>query len=512
MTALNGPWLTFSMLIPFGGALYAALVQDRQHNRKVCIGLSAATLSATLAAWINLLWMGSNSAADPWDPGLLWFKRPLWQIDLLTAPLMSIAVLLDAATAFLTLRTKLPRYSFARSLFSLGLWLAMFAAAEPWGVVLLLIAGTVPPLLELRARQESIVLYAVHMGAFALALVTGQWLLDSSARNEPSTLGILCLLFAVWIRNGCVPFHLWMVELFAQATFGTALLFATRMAGAYAAVRLLLPTAPVWALKAMGLLAAVTALYAAGMLFVQHDSRRFFAYLFISQSALILVGLQIATPLSLTGALSLWLSDILALGGFGLVLRSVEARTGRLDLTNYHGWYDQLPMLGALFLVTGLASVGFPGTFGFAGAELLVESAVETNVFFGLAVVFAAALTGIAVVQAYFRIFTGKPSTTPLELRGRWVETVTVVTLTLLILGGGMWPQPGIQIRYHAALMLLDSRTQRQTSASHELKAPSPPEWPTPLVSPLESFFPKSGGTHTQSTVQGNYRMEQKNG
>ncbi len=63
-------------------------------------------------------------------------------------------------------------------------------------------------------------------------------------------------------------------------------------------------------------------------------------------------------------------------------------------------------MLAVCFLVTGLASVGFPGTLGFVASELLVEGAIEASLLTGIGVVTAAALHGIAIVRAYFRLFT----------------------------------------------------------------------------------------------------------
>ena len=81
---------------------------------------------------------------------------------------------------------------------------------------------------------------------------------------------------------------------------------------------------------------------------------------------------------------------ILSLGGFGLTLRALEARFGRLSLTDFHGLYEHSPTLAVCFLLTGLASVGFPGTLGFISTELLVDSAVEANPSVGIAVVAAA--------------------------------------------------------------------------------------------------------------------------
>ena len=66
-----------------------------------------------------------------------------------------------------------------------------------------------------------------------------------------------------------------------------------------------------------------------------------------------------------------------------------------------------MPTLASLFLLTGLASIGFPGTTGFIGTELLIEGAVDVYPYVGMAVVAAAALNGIAILQVYFRVFTG---------------------------------------------------------------------------------------------------------
>ena len=158
----------------------------------------------------------------------------------------------------------------------------------------------------------------------------------------------------------------------------------------YAAVRLVLPIAPDWVLRRMGLVSLATAVYAAGMALVQREARRFFCYIFLSHSALVLVGWKSLTPIGLTGALCVWLSVGLSLAGFGLTLRALEARHGRLSLDRVSRRVRAHPALAVCFLLTGLASVGFPGTFGFVGTELLVDGAVEAYPYVGIAVVVAA--------------------------------------------------------------------------------------------------------------------------
>ncbi len=263
---------------------------------------------------------------------------------------------------------------------------------------------------------------------------------------------------AILVRCGTVPAHCWVTDWFEHTSFGIAMLFVTPLAGVYAAVRLVLPIAPDWVLQSIGLASLVTAVYAAGMAVIQRDCRRLFANLFLSHASLVLVGLELHTEISLTASLCLWFSVILSLGGFGLTIRAMEARFGRLSLTEYQGLYQHSPALAVCFLLTGLACVGFPGTLGFISTELLVDSAVEVSPYVGIAVVTAAALNGIAVVRAYLLIFTGARhhSTVLLGIGDR--ERFAVLTFSALILGGGFFPQPGVSTRHRAAATILAER------------------------------------------------------
>jgi NADH-quinone oxidoreductase subunit M len=185
--------------------------------------------------------------------------------------------------------------------------------------------------------------------------------------------------------------------------------------------------------------------------------------------------METATPIGLTGALSLWLSVGLSLTGFGLVMRCVESRIGRISLADYQGLYQHIPTLAALFLLTGLASIGFPGTIGFVGLELLVEGTVQAEPFEGAWVVVVTALNGLAVMHAYFRIFTGKIHVSSVELGTLRAEKASVLVLTLLILGGGLYPQPGITTLYHAAAGLAKSRNEKigvPVPHAHDHEAP----------------------------------------
>jgi NADH-quinone oxidoreductase subunit M len=357
-------------------------------------------------------------------------------------------------------------------------------------------------------------------------LIAGQAILAMGEVSAMlSTVGVVLLAAAVLMRSGAFPLHLWIPDLFDRATFGTALMFVTPMVGAYAALRLVVPIAPDWVLHVIALMSLFTAVYMAGLALVQREARRFFSYLFLSHSSMVLLGLVLATPIALAGGLLVWLSVGVGLAGFGLTLRSIEARTGRLSLTEYHGLYEHTPMLAAFFLLTGLACVGFPGTFGFIGTELLVEGAIDAFPLVGGAVVLAMALNSIAVVQTYFRVFTGTRHVASISLRSRLPERLSVLALTALILGAGVFPQPGVTSRFHAAegfvrsRQALKNRPQRppETAATNPPRLGTEPPFGERLAAlPFDERLPfrspapavqQAGGLHDAGATSGNVRV-----
>ncbi len=472
MSELHLPWLELSVLIPLVGAIAVIFIRDADRARRFTIAVSTLALLGTLGEWFDFATLKTFEAHDHWDIFRLLFHRDVFIVDELSAPLLPLGALLYLAVVLTTLRTKASRFSFSGTLFSEAILLATLACRSPWSIILLLTVSIIPPWLELRRRNACPRVFVFHMGLSTALLVLGQLLTGNlEASNSPPLIGGCLLTAGALIRCGVFPLHCWITDLFEKATFGTALLFITPMTGAYAVMRLVFPIAPAWALQSIALVSLLTALYSAGMALVQKDTRRFFCYLFLSHSSLVLVGLELVTPVGLTGGLCVWLSVGISLLGFGIALRSVEARQGRLELDTFHGLFTHTPFLAGMFLITGLSSIGFPGTVGFIGTELLVEGAIEVYPIVGLAVVAAAALNSVAVVRAYFHVFNGTEHRASVSLRCRPSERITILILTALIFGGGLIPQPGVASRHHAAEELLRHRLTTPTALTPEQRA-----------------------------------------
>ncbi len=469
MNFLQVPWLEIAIVVALLGA--GAVGTMRHPSRAYAWGLSfmgAAFLASALAALgFYLRVEESPVAAWSFQPAL--FGRRLFTIDELSAPLVPAVALLHFLTALATARTKMRRFSLSWSLTAEAIRLATFSCTEPWVLIGLLAACTVPPYIELVNRGKPTRVFLLHISLYVGLLVAGWAAVESAGDGPAPAWAAVPLMAAVLIRCGAVPAHCWLTDWFEHASFGNALLFVVPLVGVDAAIRLVLPVAPDWVLHAISFLSLVTAVYAAGMAVVQSEVRRFFAYLFLSHTSLVLVGLELLTSVALTGALCLWFSVILSLGGFGLTLRALEARFGRLGLGDYHGLYEHSPTLAVCFLVTGLASVGFPGTIGFVAADMLVDGAVGASLYVGVGVIAAAALNGIAVVRAYFLLFTGTRHSSTVSLGITLRERLAVLTFAGLILGCGLFPQRGVLTRERAAEeILLERRGQAGQNQADE--------------------------------------------
>jgi NADH-quinone oxidoreductase subunit M len=441
-----------------GGAAWVRQQQDMARAYLAAVVSAMVVLLLVCAAEVDFRLVEQPGVAV--DPLSRWLGWPILALDALNSLLLPYAALLSLLLLVAAPRVNMKQFSLARTLVSEAIVLATLSCREPSLIAALLIGGILPTWLELRGRinfgsGQGLRVFSAYMAVCTASLVLG----GAFAGTASMGMGMWCVATAILIRQGLVPFHSWVPELFEAATLGTALAFVAPMVSAYALIRMVVPVAPDWFLHGFGVLAMCTALYSAGMTLVQRDARRLFCYLLMSHSALVCVGLGSRNAIALTGGLCLWLSSGLALTGFGLTIWWLEARRGRLSLTGLHGGYEHTPLLAGCFLLTGLGSVGFPGTLGFVGAELMVDGSVQAYPVIGLGVVFAAALNGIAVVQAYFTLFTGRHHVSMLNLRMRVRERIAILVLAALLLIGGLLPQSLIISRYTAATTIFNDET-----------------------------------------------------
>ena len=468
MTRLEFPWLMTILAVPAAVSLIGTFRMDAERFRRLSLAASCFLFILSVGTLWNTGPFGGTSLTDPWDPFALILGTPVFRIDDLSGLLVPFAALLWILAVGVAPRMALDRYGLRRTALATLTTVAVFLTESApllvalWTLsVVILLRGLVAGGYR-RALRVAAVFLSASVMLLAVGVTVSRW---EVGMEGSSWLGSVCILLAVMIRKGIFPLHAWLPETFEHGRIGPVVLFSAPQIGAYVAIVLLVPRAPDGLLTVTGLLALGTGMYGALAAVAQRDARRAFGYLFISQSALVLAGLECVSVEGLTGGLSLWLSSGIAFAALARCLSVLEARRGRLSLDRYNGGYERMPLLASSFLVTALAAVGFPGTIGFIGHDLLVSGTVAQYPRTGFLVVVATSFGALALIRIYFALFCGRLDTgTHLRLRTR--EVVLFASFSTLLLITGLAPGPILSSRAVAAERILSLRENRSDAKS----------------------------------------------
>ena len=483
-------WLSGLLGPPLAAALLSGT--DRNPRRIRTFALGCAIVSCVASALVPFVpELASLCVHWPWQTG--WLLGPsLLRMSVLSRLLLSLPPILWLVTVAATPSARLDRAGLGRTAAATWLGSLAFLTQSPlllaacWSASSLLFVWGVSPGTHPRTTR---VLATYHLVA-VLLLVLGLGLAMESKDNRQ--MGLYLMIAAILIRKGILPFHAWIPEAFDQARIGPTVLFSAPQLGTYVAAVLVLPQASADMLRTVAVLSLITAVYGAALALAQADARRALGYLFVSQSALVLAGLDCTSTEALTGALVLWVSSALAFTGLARTVLALEARRGRLRLTTHHGGFDQMPLLAASFLLFGLACSGFPGTLGFVGQEMLIDGAVGSFPALGFLTVAATALTGLAVLRMYFALFCGSSGAgvaTPLRAR----EALIFAGVAAALVGSGVLPGAVVELGRDASRQLLQRRSD--TSRARSVTGPqgTPSRWKLPITHPPPNSASEDG-------------------
>jgi NADH-quinone oxidoreductase subunit M len=485
---MNDAWLWVAGLVALPGLVIGVsfLRVDVERLRRLAVASAVSMLLAALVIVGSppLRALSIRTSALSWVPG----GEALIRIDTLSAVLLPFAAGLWFLTVAVTPRASLDRGGLRRTALATLITLASFLTESAVVLLLLSVASVWTFLSALAdpAHQYQRRIVAVYLGFSTLLFGIGVALvIGPGARGTMlDAVGMWLIVVAALVRKGIVPFHAWVPEVFDHGRLGPAILFSAPQVGAYITVVLIVPRASPDMLRMIAILALGTAVYGAALALVQTSARRACGYLFMSQSALVMAGLDCTSVSALAGGLLVWLSAGWAFAGLARSVLLLEARRGRLDLTTYHGGYDRMPVLAISFLFMGLACTGFPGTLGFVGQEFLVDGAVDAFPVMGFAVVIASALTGLAVLRMYFSLFCGRSDAlaqSGLRLGLTRREAWTFVALVIALVGFGVAPRPLVNSRFAASNDILRLRQMRMLGGETARQG-TPPDIPRVLV------------------------------
>ena len=452
---MTGLWLLGLLPILVGFAL--AGTRDPARAWGVAVGVGAAVLAASLglAGW---MWVsgGDGTVHDTWIPafgvdrlsvGLLPFVAGLGLATLAMRPPsartprhLGAHLVTDGALLLLFLSTSLDALVPA--------WIASFGGAlgrrhEP-GV------SRRPLVFALVASSAPLV------AAWALLAAAGAPRDLAALDGAALTPGVRAVVYglvvlAAAVRTGVFPFKTWQLSAISRTALGVPLVLVAARPGAFLLLRVAEPLAPALHDAASPIGAALgvfTALYGGLLGLAQRDLRRVLGALAVSHSGLIFAGLFSPNAIGLAGVRVQWINVGLALVGLALVVQALEARVGREGLDRARGLLSRLPGLATAWLHFGVCAVGFPGTPGFVGEDLLVQGLWEVSPALAVGALVATGLNGIVLMMAFYRVFLGAPTVearSAMRLQSR--ERRVLAPLLLLLMALGLAPGHFVAVR-----------------------------------------------------------------
>ena len=288
---------------------------------------------------------------------------------------------------------------------------------------------------------------------------TGRWSFDLlELKHTPlpasrASIVFLLLFFGFAIRTPLFPVHGWLPLLMQHGSVAIAPVFLLGIkVGVYGMLRFMFPLVPEavvewhWFVVAI---ATVGIFYAALLALMQTGLRRVLSFAVVSHTSILMLALFSLGHDSMQGGVMLAINFGLAISILMFMTGLVYRRTHSTLLKNLGGLFDRIPMIGAAFLIAGLAIVGMPGTPGFDAIHLMLEDAIHR---FGALLTIAAALGNVAaagfLLWAFQRAFLapradGQASQVETATR---LETFFALLVIATLLGAGFYTEPWLAL------------------------------------------------------------------
>ncbi|MDP3063764.1 MAG: monovalent cation/H+ antiporter subunit D family protein [Chloroflexota bacterium] len=238
----------------------------------------------------------------------------------------------------------------------------------------------------------------------------------------------LLIVLGLGLKMALFPLHLWLPDAYTHAPSAVTGLIAAVMTkvAAFALIRLFLDVFGPGYLRdhvpitsAIGWLAAGGIVVGSVMAIAQKDLRRMLAYSSISQVAYVALGLALASPLGLIGALLHILNHAFMKGCLFLIAGGIRYRTGTTEVSRLGGIGRRMPWTTAAFVLASLGLIGIPPTAGFFSKWYLVRGSVEAGNWALVAVILASSLlTAVYVFRVAEKAYTAEPSPEMAALHG----------------------------------------------------------------------------------------------
>ncbi len=485
--------LSIAIFLPLLGAILVGIVRNEKFSKVVSLSISSVVFLIILYLFLNFDWSAQGFQYVTklnWIPSLgisyhvgvdgmaislllmtslVFVSAFLWSLKIEDRPNLYFALFLALETACLGVFSALDLFLFY--LFWEGMLIPMYFIIGLWGhdrkvyaankFFVYTFFGSVFLLLGL----ASIVVYGYIM--------TGTISFDYTfhmAFSYPMFLQIAgFLLFGLGfaVKIPMWPVHTWLPDAHVEApTAGSIVLAAVLLKmGTYGFVRYSLPLFPdasKYFIPLIFFLSLVAIIYTAMMAIAQTHIKRLIAYSSISHMGVVTLGTFAMDLNALNGAIYMMIAHGLSSAALFMSAGFIYDRVHSYHMDDLGGLARYVPKLAVLFMISGLAGIGFPGLAGFV-AEFLVFLGTYKN--FPLWAFIAG--VGVVLSAAYFlymykRVMFEEETLSEYRLE-KWkhlkdLELHHMLSFILIIASAfimGLYPYPFVKIIEHTSRYVL---------------------------------------------------------
>ncbi len=260
-------------------------------------------------------------------------------------------------------------------------------------------------------------------GSLNMADVAG--LLPVVADSPTIAAAAALITIGLGVKMALFPLHVWLPDAHTNAPPAIAALLAAVQvkAGAYAIIRINYGVfGPDLVADDLPIAELLTWFGAAGILvgsvmaILQTDFKRLLAYSTVAQLGYIGVGIGLANPIALIGALLHILNHAVMKSGLFFIAGGIYAQTKIKEIPRMSGLGRKMPLLMSGFAIAAVSMVGLPPTAGFISKFYLALGAIEGGRWpIAVIIVGSSLLTAVYFVRLIERIFTGEVTDPKLE-------------------------------------------------------------------------------------------------
>ena len=478
------PYLSLITFLPVVGAVIIALVPG---NRPKAIRLVA--LSLTLAVFaISLglfLWFDRSTSAVQFREQALWIPAINAQyymgVDGLSMPMVLLTTLLGLLAVLVSWKVQLRPKEYFISLLVLetGI-LGVFCSLDLLLFFLFWEVELIPMYLLIsiwgsgRKEYSSIkfVIYTLVGSAMMLAGILVLYFSSAQVFGQPTfdmmrlagaaplsniAMGLrlatfLLIFFGFAVKLPMFPFHTWLPDAHTDAPTAVSVILAGVLLkmGGYGMIRIcvgIFPEAARYWAPLLVMLAVVSVLYGAAVTLRQKDLKRLIAYSSVSHMGYVLLGIFALTQMSLAGATLQMFSHGIITGLLFAMVGLVYDKTHVRQIPELGGLARRMPIIVVVFSVAGLASLGLPGTSGFAAEFLVFLGSFSSTAVTGIQIYTVLGVLGIVITAGYIlwmleRVFFGPPQERYQGVPDAdAIEMVCIFTFVAAIIIIGVYPR-----------------------------------------------------------------------